>query len=215
MPAKESPFSTLNNGLVGVALDHRTHDLVVVVDPVIIDVENVQIILNRVASTEHEQRPGTPAISVRVQAGCHTASELLSAAKVIEARSWHLDASSTGYSVALDPHDSTFHVNIETGANDVVAALVGELGDRVTLTYSLGGPVSDVRQDDGERHWGGAAIGLAGGGNYCTSGFTVDTQNSGKAMVTAGHCFRNGDRVTSGNEGYGTAQGESGYPRMT
>lgn len=49
-------------------------------------------------------------------------------------------------------------------------------------------------------------------GNICSSGFTVNTASSGKAMMTASHCFNNGQRIESGSQAYGTAQAKSSYP---
>ena len=53
--------------------------------------------------------------------------------------------------------------------------------------------------NDGQPHWGGAKVAVTGGGNVCTSGFAIRFNASGgRYMITAGHCFTNGQSTSMG-----------------
>jgi len=52
--------------------------------------------------------------------------------------------------------------------------------------------------NDGQPHWGGAKVAVTGGGNVCTSGFAIHFNNGGNFMITAGHCFTNGQQTNMG-----------------
>jgi len=139
---KVNRYVTLSNGLIGVALDHQAMQVVVVVDPERVNVAELQRELDQAAHPGDQPDPSE--ISVRVQSGCHPVADLIDAGQVIDSRTWHPRAESTGYSAGLDPHDSTYHVSIEGGRKDVGEALVKRLGSLVTVTHSSGGPVRDV-----------------------------------------------------------------------
>lgn len=53
--------------------------------------------------------------------------------------------------------------------------------------------------NDGQPHWGGAKVQVPGTTGYCTSGFAIRFNASGgRYMVTAGHCFSNGQATNMG-----------------
>lgn len=208
---KEQPFRQLAAGLIGTTVDHTTQQVVVVTDPAVAS-GGLQSELRGVSAAASRADLGTPQLGVRVQAGCHSAAALTDAAGVITGRSWHGRAAQATYGGYLDPDTATFAFTFDPADRDVAEALTARLGDRVRISY--GGVARSDRADDSAPHWGGAAIGVDGDGigAVCSSGFTVDTASAGKAMVTAGHCFNNGQVIESGDEPYGTAQGKSNYP---
>lgn len=213
--SKANRYVRLSNGLIGVALDHYAQEIVVVVDPTLVNVGQLAAELAAVAEAEHQRDPTVAKLVVRVQPGCFSSAELLAAGSTIDAQIWHPGASQVSYSSKLEESDSTYHLLFAEVDRPVAEALSDILGKLVKIKYTaVGGPTRDDRADDGQPHWGGAGIGVDGDGvgNVCTSGFTVDTEAAGKAMVTAGHCFRNGDIIESGNEPYGRAQGEHDFP---
>lgn len=57
---------------------------------------------------------------------------------------------------------------------------------------------STSMDNDGQPHWGGAKVQVTGGGNFCTSGFAMHFNAGGNYMITAGHCFTNGQSTNMG-----------------
>lgn len=141
--SKGTPHETLAKGLIGVAVDDADQQLVIVVDAAMVDVSKLQANLDGIANAEHAKFPAVAEISVRVQAGCHSAADLLRAASVIDQRAWHPQAGETAYTVTLDPGDSSYHVFMPAGAVKVGEALTDQLGTLVTVIYTDGKPVHD------------------------------------------------------------------------
>jgi len=134
---KTATEQQLAHGLIGVATDHHAQQVVVVVDPDLVDSKQLQADLAGVA--EHQRSPGSDLLGVRVQAGCHRAAELLEASKTIHGRDWHRGASKASYSVFLNARTSTYEFTFATGDRDVAEALKAKLGDRVTIHYGAVG----------------------------------------------------------------------------
>jgi hypothetical protein len=201
-PGEGDPLSA---GLIGITADHQAQELVVVVDPALVDPEGLEQQLGSAAR-------GAP-LRVRTQAACHSAQELLAARAVIEARTWHPRVTSATYAFDLDARTSTFGFVFAEQDRDVADALQALLGDRVTIEFDA--PSRASRLEDGEPHWGGAGIRRGRDArNNCTSAFTAVMPSGNLGSISAGHCFDNGNNVFSGRERYGEARGETGFPRF-
>lgn len=221
---KGDPYGTLASGIIGVAIDDNNEQLVVVVDPKIIEPEPLQAELRGAAAAEHARNPAAPEIGVRTQAGCHSVDELSKAAAVIKDRSWHPKAINASYGVHLNAYTTVFDLRFRTQDVEVGTALAEELGPLVNVTYDeVGAELHDGnRESDSEPHWGGAGIGVNNDslGNNCSSGFAVNTVSDGIAYVTAAHCATFGTETTprnnlvleSGQTYFGTSSRISGYP---
>ncbi|WP_212825855.1 hypothetical protein [Catellatospora sp. TT07R-123] len=199
----------LSSGLIGTVLDHTTQTVVTVLAPEFRDVPGLRKRLSATAG-------GVRAVGVktRTMVGCHSAADLLRAEKVLDGRAWHADAAKATFSYGLDARDSRFHVGFDPRYPEAAEALRQALGDLVVVDVDQVG--REGRLDDGEPHFGGSGI-RAGVGttanNTCTAGFTVRRNSDGaKGVVTAGHCFTNGQSVYSGPQYVGVASGEYGYP---
>ena len=129
------------------------------------------------------------------------------------------DSLPTGWGFYLNPHDSTYHVWIDPEDSDAAAKIQNELGDLASIEFANGSRLD--RDNDGQPHWGGAAIHPGNlDFNNCTSAFVVFLPNGNRGAVTAGHCFKdtgnhdlNGRNVKSGNQDYGgETAGGSDYP---
>lgn len=92
---------------------------------------------------------------------------------------------------------------------DEIQASLGALVDVLDVESPI---ARQNRNDDGQPHWCGAGVGDLEPGNQCTSGFALDTKSAGKAMTIASHCFRNDQRIESGDEPYGEGRKRSDYP---
>lgn len=195
---------TLRHGLVGTTLDHVNRQIVVVVDPASVDTEMLARTLRDAVAAA-----GSPT-SVRVSGACRSASALVSAADVIQARAWSPDAATATFGFALEPRDSAFHVTFAPGSGNAAATLASRLGDAVVVAF--GNASRRDRMNDGNPHYGGAAI---GGYNirFCSAGFVMNISGVGRGGSTAGHCFSNGAIVYSGTHLWGTAGGKYDYPR--
>jgi hypothetical protein len=108
---------------------------------------------------------------------------------------------------------ATGKVVIETDAPaDVVSSLVGTFGGRVEVRKQT---ISDSfsRRDDIPAFWGGAGITLTAPNARCSAGYTVQNAAGTRSMVTAGHCFSNGQTAVTelGGRVVGTVSG-NGLP---
>jgi hypothetical protein len=126
---KVGPTQLLSGGVLGVAGDAARRQLVVVVDPAQVDVEDLAA---KPAAGRDERGTPTPAAAY-VRAGCHPAADLLAANDVLSGRQWHPEAVDVTYGFSLNQYDSTWHVGIPEGAAAV--ALKARLGDLVHITY--------------------------------------------------------------------------------
>jgi hypothetical protein len=190
----------LRSGLIGFAADQANRQLVAVVDPSLVDREQLQ----------KELTATTDAVAVRVQAGCHSSAELLAAKAEIESGSWNDSAqiSKPSYGYYLDGLTSTWRVSFREGDASAASALEAETGDTVTVEF--GDASRATRLKDGEPHWGGSGIrhprGRDDGKDFqCTSGFTAVLPSGSKGSVSAGHCFVGDSQknLWSGNQFYG------------
>lgn len=198
----------LDSGLVGLALDHFAQEIVVLVDPSLVDESDLEGRLRGIVQRAYNNNAP---FALRVGKACNSASELHSARDVLGNQSWHARANEAPYSFYLDPNTSTYHVTFSASDADIAAALEERLGDAVEIEWGV--PQRDGRLDDGEPHYGGAGIRAGNESqNSCTSGFTVVLSNGNKGSVTAGHCYNNGQNIYSGPQFYGETQGESGFP---
>jgi hypothetical protein len=204
--ARADSEGRLAAGYLGTAVDHHSQQLVVVVDPMLVDPAQVQTKLAAAAT-----RASASALKVTVRAGCFSAAQLAEADAVIGARAWHPNAARVTFGGYLDPADSRYHMTFWQHDEAVASALQARLGDRVRIDY--GTPALRSRAADTAPHWGGAGIrSSTQSGNTCTSGFTVRLPSGSRAMVTAGHCFNNGQAIYSGPYYFGGAGGEWNYP---
>jgi hypothetical protein len=122
-------------------------------------------------------------------------------------------AHGTKYSFGTFVHPTTGKIVIETDApSSVVSSLVGTYGGLVELRKQT---ISDnfSRRDDVPAFWGGAGITLTAPSARCSAGYTVQNSAGVRFMVTAGHCFTNGQTAVTelGGRVVGTVSG-NGLP---
>lgn len=205
---KLDSYQTLQQGLIGVTVDHTSRQVVVVVDPARVSVSELGSQLkSRLGARDLGPAAG---VGLRVQAGCTSSGKLLSAVQTLSDRAWAPTAKQATFGFYVEPRDSTVHVTFGKADTAAAEAIRDQLGEAVTVV--MGNPSRRDRLTDGEPHWGGAAIGFQND-RFCTAGFIIRRNSDGqRGGVTAGHCFNNGNNVYSGSEFWGTANGESGYP---
>ncbi len=199
---KDGSTPALEAGLVGLRLDHVGRQARVVVEPSLVADASLRAELEAAAGGQ---------VPVKVVAACRSTKSLVAASGVLRERSWHQLAAVTPFSAWLDPGNSKYRVTFGPGGAAVAAALQAQLGDAVEITMADEAPSRAGRLDDGEPHWGGAAIGDRYE-NYCSSGFTVIRSDGRRGSVTAGHCYDNGAASYSGGKFYGYANGKVNYP---
>jgi hypothetical protein len=204
---KDDGFASLRSGVIGLTVDHKTREIVLVADRAGAGLDKLAREFGGVAAKARGTGSGP---RVRVQAGCNSAASLLAAQQLLAGRAWHPLAARAGYSSYLDPADARFHVSVDSDYPEVAESLRTQLGDRAEVT--LGAPRREGRSGDASPHKGGAYIGSYTD-DWCTAGFVVIRANGQRAMVTAGHCFTNGDAVYSTGVFYGYADGEYDFPR--
>ncbi|HEU4421745.1 MAG TPA: hypothetical protein VFR67_04295 [Pilimelia sp.] len=119
----------------------------------------------------------------------------------------------TRHSFGTYVDQTTGRIVVETDApSSVVASLVGTHGALVDVRKQT---ISDTfsRRDDVPAFWGGAGITLTAPSARCSSGYTVQNSAGTRFMVTAGHCFTNGQTAVTelGGRVVGTVSG-NGLP---
>lgn len=128
--SKESPpvHVQLEHGLIGQVLNGAYREIVVVVDPALVNIPELDARLRRVAGA---------ALAVRVQGGCFSAGELIDAGAVLSARDWHPRVRYVSYGSGLRAATSSWGVGFEDTplGHEVGDALAARLGARVTVTY--------------------------------------------------------------------------------
>jgi hypothetical protein len=122
-------------------------------------------------------------------------------------------ANGTKHTFATYTNELTGKVVLETDASaSVVSSLVGSLGGVVEVRKAK---LTDTfsRRDDTPPFWGGGGITLAAPTPRCSTGYSVKNIFGTRFMVTAGHCFTNGQiaRTELGNRVVGTVFG-NGLP---
>lgn len=127
----KSRLDTLRKGLLGTVSAKGGSEFVVVVDPDRVDVEGVQADLEAVSPRGQ---------TVRVQAGCHSAGDLLS---VYEAVASGADGADHASGWSIEPADSTLHVTFPRDQAAAAARLQGRHGRLLTVELVDGQSVLD------------------------------------------------------------------------
>lgn len=114
-------LANLRRGLIGTAIDDANQRLVVVVDPSVVDQQQLQRRLTTAAGQS---------LVVTVAAGCHPVQDLIDARQKLasETRNVVLD---------LSPYDSTWHVRLDPTDRDLGDHLVDQFGAVVTVEYAV------------------------------------------------------------------------------
>jgi hypothetical protein len=142
-----------------------------------------------------------------VQPSRTTKAELTSIRSVLEGRQWKAEAKKYSYAFYYDAQRDAMSVTTNAPAA-TMQPLLAKYGPVLQTKYS---DVSrDSRQSDPAPHRGGASI--TNGSSVCTSGFTITS--TARYMVTAGHCFSLGQRVSStgGGQLWGTVRNRPSFP---
>jgi hypothetical protein len=207
--AKEPIADQLRRGLIGTAFDHNTQTVVVVATP---EYRAVPALRSRLAAAAGATR--ATGMKVNVIIGCHSATQLIAAADLLAARVWHPDAARARFTYSLQASDSAFHVWFDQRYPQAAQALRDALGDRAVVNLSDNARTG--RYNDGEPHFGGAAVRVGAGttsNNTCSTGFTVRRNVDGwRGAISAAHCFNNNAAIYSGPEYTGIAWGKVSYP---
>jgi hypothetical protein len=210
---KERIADQVRRGYVGIAIDHNTHTVTVVVTP-----EQRARTASLAASLGSTlARYHVPGMKAAVKVGCFTGARLAAAADLLSARDWHPDAAQARFSYSLRAADSRYQVAFDPRFPEAAQALRDALGDVAEVTLDEAPRTS--RLNDGEPHFGGAGVRAGSGStNTCTTAFVARRLSvSGDTAVynggiSAGHCFGNGTKVYSSTQYWGTASRESEYP---
>ncbi len=211
---KEDPFGPLGQGYIGSTLDHHRQAFVVVVDPSLVEVADLQRALDRVAARASEE-PGVPRLNVDVIAGCFAAPDLQAAQAEVMNRRWDPEAANASFGLYLEPMDSRLHVDFDHRDWRAAFSLQRRLGDLVRISFGAPQRQAGARGDDVSPHYGGAGLHTTADNmiKTCTAGFSVILPGGGRGSVTADHCVQDG--VNFGNaddDPFGVAQEVSGYP---
>ena len=115
----------LTSGVIGMTIDHVKQLFLVVVDPAMIAIDELQRDLSAVSGE----------LNVEVRAGCHSIEEITAARQIIRGRDWHPQVSKAAYAVYLDPATAAFKVDMAEADREVGNALSEALGEMVDVTY--------------------------------------------------------------------------------
>jgi hypothetical protein len=131
---------------------------------------------------------GAPAVSAEVsQASSALHSRILD----------FVQTHGTKYTFGSYVDSATGKAILETDAPaDVVSSLVSTFSALIEVRQQA---ISDnfSRRDDTSPYWGGAGITLSAPSARCSSGYTVKNSVGTRFMVTAGHCFTNGQTAVT------------------
>lgn len=201
---KEDPLALVKQGYVGTAIDDDAHQLVVVVDP---DSDAWK-------SVAEALKPSMETGLARLEASCVPTSALVDAGQKLVDRKSIVGAIGDTYGVGLSPYTSQWEVTVN-GTEAAAKRAEASLGDDISVSAVPGeiGRMSGSRTADAQPHWSGAFIRNNPTGSGCTSGIVVDTASSGKAILTAGHCWAVGTTVESGPYAYGSVTRRPDYPQ--
>lgn len=125
----------------------------------------------------------------------------------------YVRAHGTGHTFASYVDAASGKVVIDTNApSTVVSSLVGSLGGTVEVRQRTATDLYS-RRDDVPAFWGGAGIALTAGVPRCSAGYTVQNSAGTRFLVTAGHCYTNGQTAVTEISGLtvGTVSG-NGLP---
>lgn len=137
--SKETPGAQLRRGYLGTAIDDTHQCLVVVVDPTLVDVQDVASTLTAAA--------GTNGVTVRVVAAKTSAADVGAAERAIAARDWHPDASKVSIGSHLDPVACQYVVTFRESEEAVAFALQARLGEWVRIQWGTPQRRSDSSAD--------------------------------------------------------------------
>jgi hypothetical protein len=122
-----------------------------------------------------------------------TSPEVSLASSTVQSRILdYVRANGTRYTFGSYADALSGKVVLETDApSEVVSALVGTFGELVEVRKQT---ISDQfhRRDDVAPFWGGAGVTPTSGVPHCSDGYVVQNAVGTRFMVTAGHCFSNG-----------------------
>lgn len=203
--APDGSREALRQGLIGVGLDKVSQEVVVVTDPKVADVEEVE--------EEIVEETSGEAIDVRAGESCRSSKTLLAAWDVLDEKNWmsNLDSLEIGY--GLNPDTSQWDVSLPPSKKAVGERLKQILGGAVNIEYEEMMLAAGSRLEDTPPYYGGAGLGSDyRPGLVCTSMATVVLPSGERGSVTAGHCYRNQDKVFSNGVRMGMAQGRTDYP---
>jgi uncharacterized membrane protein len=124
-----------------------------------------------------------------------------------------VQANGTKYTFGSYVDSASGKAVIETNApSEVVSSLVGTSGALVEIRKRA---MSDdfSRRDDIPAYWGGSGITPSAPNGHCSAGYVVKNSVGTRFMVTAGHCFSNGQTAVTelGGRVVGVVQG-NGLP---
>lgn len=129
---KVDPGPRLAHGLIGLAIDAGKRSFVVVVDPDLVNVPELDRALKAAAKAAPPEAKGGEVSSVRAHSGCHSAAELREAYDVLrEVEDRRPPVLSASFRLA--PEASVYRVFAQPG-NAAVTELRDRLGDRVIVT---------------------------------------------------------------------------------
>ena len=203
-------WEALRRGYIGRTLNDVDHTVHLVVDMPASARAELQKAFQAIAGHE---------ITLRVTQSCNTKEALLEAGHLLSSGVLLL-GTEIEYFADLDPRSSTFDVAMyaqDAASRRSVATDLGALVSGVVNVVDVSGPPieanSGSRVADSQPHWGGARIWNNRTEQACSSGFVVDTETEGKAMITAAHCGLVGDNFHSGqNIGYGEMKRRGPFP---
>ncbi|MGQ0624992.1 MAG: hypothetical protein ACT4PP_10155 [Sporichthyaceae bacterium] len=126
---KEDPHVRLRNGLIGVTPDPMDREIVVVVDPEVIDMKRLE--------KDLQDQLGSSGPPVVVQEGCHSAAELVHASQIIAEGRWIPNSAEISYGSYLDAGSAQYRLTISDSGEGKSAgrSLKEELGDLVAISY--------------------------------------------------------------------------------
>jgi hypothetical protein len=122
-----------------------------------------------------------------------------SAASVSTRVTSYVKSKGTRYTFGTYADPATGKVVLETDAPaSVTTSLVGTLGKQTTVRH-LKTEDNWSRRDDTSAFWGGSGITLSGTAPSarCSAGYTVQNSSGTRYMITAGHCFYDGQTVVT------------------
>lgn len=205
-PASGLPYG-LAQGIVGVAGDEHV-GFSVVVDTDVISQKQMEARLDRAL-------PSPSRRFVDVSPSCNDAASLAKAWNAVHQVDWASHAEGARIGIHLDADKE--RVVVESVAADLIRPGLLELGSEVSELVEIAAleSMSRTGRVNDEPRWHGGLRIKRGNGSICSGGFTVVRRSNGRrAMVTAGHCGRNGITWRNGrdNDFVGTSAARSDYP---
>jgi hypothetical protein len=128
--------------MIGLAVDHETHILYVVVDPARFDASADALAkLQSIVDTAYDKSANEQPFDVEFKDSCHSAAELQGVQKSLDGQGWDPSARSMPLIWGLDPYTSTWKVTFDS-TNEQSAAAEASLrqtfGDLVSVAETAG-----------------------------------------------------------------------------